>query len=68
MNSLLNYKNETTIYKNFKKIFKFVEKNKDLYITDFKVGEDSSGDPLRWIIKEMKKNNNQGYTFQEALL
>ena len=71
LNSLLNYKGknpETTIYKNFKKIFDFVGKNTELYITDFKLGEDSSGEPLRWTIKEMKKNNNKGYTFEEALL
>ena len=71
LNSLLNYKGknlETTIYKNFKKIFDFVGKNTDIYITDFKLGEDSSGEALRWTMKEMKKNNNKGYTFEEALL
>ena len=38
LNSLLNYKGknpETTIYKNFQKIFYFVAKNTELYITDF---------------------------------
>ena len=62
----MNYKEknlETTIYKNFKKIFDFVGKNTELYITDFKLGEYSSGEPLRWTIKEMKKNNNNGLYF-----
>ena len=56
----MNYKGknlETTIYKNLKKIFDYVGKNTEIYITDFKLGEDSSGKPLRWT---MKKNNNNG--------
>ena len=55
LNSLLNYKGknpETTIYINFKKIFDYLRKNTELYITDFKLGEDSSGEPLRWTMKE----------------
>ena len=50
LNSLLNYKckyPETTICKNFKKIFDFFAKNTELYITDFKLGEYSCGYPLR---------------------
>jgi hypothetical protein len=70
MNSLLNYKGkniETKLYKEFLNIFKVVEKNDELFITDFKLGEDEKGEPLRWTFEKMKKNNNNGYTFQEAL-
>ena len=48
-------------------IYKVVEKNDELFITDFKLGEDEKGEPLRWTYEKMKKNNNNGYTFQEAL-
>jgi hypothetical protein len=71
VNSLLNYKGtnaEITIYTNFKNIFDYVANNTELYITDFKLGEDSSGNPSTWTMQEMKKNNNKGYTFEEALL
>jgi hypothetical protein len=70
MNSLLNYKGkniETKLYKEFLNIFKVVEKNDELFITDFKLGENEKGEPLRWTFEKMKKNNNNGYTFQEAL-
>lgn len=70
LNSLLNYsgKNqETKIYNEFKKIFQFVNKYDNIWITDLKVGEDEAGNALRWNEKTMKKNDNQGYTFQEAL-
>jgi hypothetical protein len=70
MNSLLNYKGkniETKIYKEFLNIFKVVSKIDTLWITDFKVGENEKGEPLRWTFEKMKKNNNNGYTFQECL-
>ena len=70
MNSLLNYKGkniETKLYKEFLNIFKVVEKNDELWITDFKLGENEKGEALRWTFEKMKKNNNNGYTFQEAL-
>ena len=71
MNSLFNYKGkniETKIYKEFLNIFKVVSKIDTLWITDFKVGENEEGEPLRWNFEKMKKNNNNGYTFEEALL
>ena len=70
LNSLLNYQGrnaETKIYNEFKKIFKFVKQYDGIWITDFKVGEDETGEALRWNEKNMKNNNNNGYTFQEAL-
>jgi len=70
MNSLLNYKGkniETKLYKEFLNIFKVVEKSNELWITDFKLGEDEKGEPLRWNFEKMKKNNNNGYSFEEAL-
>ena len=39
----------------------------NVYFTDFKAGEDSEGEPLRWDYKTLKKNNNKGFTFEEAL-
>ena len=70
MNSLLNYKGkniETKLYKEFLNIFKVVEKHNELWITDFKLGEDEKGEPLRWNFEKKKKNNNNGYSFEEAL-
>lgn len=70
LHSILNFKGknqETKIYKSFKDIFKIANNTENVWITDFKVGEDSSGDPLRWNYKNMINNDNNGYTFQEAL-
>ena len=70
LNSVLNYRGknaETKIYNEFKKIFKFVESNDNIWITDLKVGEDETGMPLRWNKNNLTKNNNNGYSFQEAL-
>lgn len=38
-----------------------------VYFTDFKCGEDEYGEPLRWTYTSLQKNNNRGYTFEEAL-
>ena len=70
LNYVLNYKGknaETKIYNEFKKIFKFVESNNQIWITDLKVGEDETGMPLRWNKTNLTKNNNNEYSFQEAL-
>jgi len=70
LNSLINYsgKNqENKIYNEFKKVFQFVNHYDNIWITDLKVGEDEAGNALRWNEKTMKSNDNQGYTFQEAL-
>jgi len=38
-----------------------------VYFTDFKCGEDADGEPLRWDYKSLLKNNNKGFTFEDAL-
>jgi hypothetical protein len=67
LNSILKFKNENKIFNEFKKVFEKAKKNENIWITDFKVGEDESGEPLRWSYNNIKKNDNRGYTFQEAL-
>jgi len=70
LNSILNYKGkheDIKIYKAFKTIFQKANQNENIWITDFKVGEDESGEPLRWSYDNILKNDNKGYTFQDAL-
>ena len=61
LNSVLNYRGknaEIKIYNEFKKIFKFVESNDNIWITDLIVGEDETGMPLRWNKNNLTKNIN----------
>lgn len=70
LNSIINYKGKTSykrIYTQFKKVFEKAKRNSDIWITDFKLGEDESGEPLRWTYNDILKNENKGYTFTEAL-
>lgn len=60
INELLEKKTDqplTGLAKRFQQIFKDVYSTPDLYITDFKAGMDSDGDPLRWNKEEIKKNS-----------
>ena len=43
------------IYERFIQIFKVAEENKTIWITDFKCGLDSNGEPLRWNKFDIKK-------------
>jgi hypothetical protein len=58
----------TKIYKYYKDKFKFCKKDKRYFITDFKCGIGTDGEPLRWDYKKMMKGINDGITFQQALL
>ena len=51
----------TKIYKSFKKKFIDAKKDPNIFITDFKCGMDSNGDPLRWSYDDMMK----GYKINE---
>jgi hypothetical protein len=45
----------TKIYKSFRKKFIDAKKNPNIFITDFKCGMDSNGEPLRWSYDDMMK-------------
>jgi hypothetical protein len=56
------------LYQLFLNKFHEAYKNHNVWITDFKCGEDEKGEPLRWTYDDMKKGTNKGITFQNALL
>jgi len=63
---------EDKIYQWFKDKFETAEKDPNIFITDFKCGMDSNGEPLRWDKKDMKKGykimeDGRKITFQECL-
>ncbi len=47
------------IYKMFEDKFKKCEKNKNCFITDFKCGMNTNGEPLRWDKNDIKKGTKQ---------
>jgi len=47
------------VAKNFKQIFKDAQANPNLYITDFKCGMDSDGEPLRWDKADVKRGSKE---------
>ena len=61
------------LYKVFKDKFIETKENQDTWITDFKCGEDSDGEPLRWSYEDMMRGykrmeNGRLISFQECLL
>jgi hypothetical protein len=60
-------KNENMIYNHFKSVFEIIRNSENTIITDFKLGENSKGEPLRWTYEEIKRKNNNGITFEDAL-
>lgn len=57
----------------FREKFKEAEKMPHIFITDFKCGEDSNGEPLRWNKEDMKKgykimDDGRKISFQECVL
>jgi len=61
------------IYLFFKQKFTEAEKDKSIFITDFKCGMDSDGDPLRWDKNDMKKGfkilkDKRKIAFQDCIL
>ena len=61
------------IFNMFKNKFIDCMNNKNFFITDFKCGLDTNGEPLRWSYKDMMKGwkileNGRKMTFQECIL
>lgn len=61
------------LYKIFRDKFKVAASDPDIYITDFKCGEDSNGEPLRWDYADILRGtktleNGRKVSFQECLL
>ena len=44
-----------------------IDNSENTIITDFKKGENAKGDPLRWTYEAIKKRENNGITFEDAL-
>jgi len=72
-----NFKNlangQEFLKKRFKDIFKEVSKDKNIFITDFKCGIDSDGEPLRWKKEDIDKGykilqNGKEQTFERSLI
>jgi len=59
------------IYLRFKEIFRLSKKDRNIFITDFKCGIDSYGEPLRWkyndIMKGFKNVDGETYFFESCL-
>ena len=64
--STVKGKNENMIYNHFKSVFEIIKNSENTIITDFKMGE-FRGKPLRWDYEAIKKRENNGITFEQAL-
>jgi hypothetical protein len=64
--STIKGKNENMIYNHFKSVFEIIKYSDNTIITDFKMGE-FRGKPLRWTYEEIKRRENNGITFEQAL-
>ena len=60
-------KNENMIYNHFKSVFEIIKNSENTIITDFKLGENAKGEPLRWTYEEIKRRENNGISFEDAL-
>ena len=60
-------KNENMIYNHFKSLFEIIKSSENTIITDFKLGENAKGEPLRWTYEEIKRRENNGITFDDAI-
>jgi hypothetical protein len=58
--------NENMIYNHFKGVFEIIRNSENTIITDFKLGE-FRGKALRWTYEELKRRENYGITFNDAL-
>lgn len=60
------------IYENFRDKFIDAKKNPDMFITDFKCGEDDTHEPLRWNYKDIMKGykivDNTKYQFTDCVM
>ena len=48
-------------------MFEIIKSEDNTIITDFKLGENSKGEPLRWTYEEIKRKENNGITFDDAI-
>jgi len=64
--STVKGKNENMIYNHFKSLFEIIGSSDNTIITDFKMGE-FRGKALRWTYEEIKRRQNNGITFEQAL-
>ena len=48
-------------------VFEIIKSVDNAIITDFKLGENAKGEPLRWTYEEIKRRENNGITFEDAL-
>ena len=64
--STVKGKNENMIYNHFKSVFEIIKNSENTIITDFKMGE-FRGKPLRWDYEAIKRRENNGITFEQAL-
>ena len=53
--STVTGKSENMIYNHFKGVFEIIGSSDNTIITDFKMGENAKGDPLRWDYESIKK-------------
>jgi hypothetical protein len=65
--STVKGKNENMIYNHFKSVFEIIRNSENTIITDFKLGENAKGEPLRWTYEEIKRKENNGITFDDAI-
>ena len=64
--STIRGKNENKIYNHFKSVFEIIGNSENTIITDFKMGE-FRGKALRWDYEAIKRRENNGITFDQAL-
>jgi hypothetical protein len=64
--STIKGNNENMIYIHFRSVFEIMGNSENTIITDFKMGE-FRGKPLRWDYEAMKRRENNGITFEQAL-
>ena len=56
------------IVKNLKSLFQQIEKNDNIFFTDFKIGVDDSGESLHWTFDEIKHGEKLNKSFADCLL
>lgn len=64
--STVKGKDENTVYNHFRSVFEIIKSSDNTIITDFKVGQ-LKGNPLRWSYEDIKKRENKGVSFEDAL-
>jgi hypothetical protein len=60
-------KTKNIMHNHFMSVFEIIKSVENTIITDFELGENSKGEPLRWTYEEIKRKDNNGITFEDAL-